>query len=194
MHRRCRNWIHFALPRSLTIATWADERHSGRGDWRSWLSGSTPSALPGLAGECDQERTGTQRCDYRDVLERYRLADGSFGQATTGPIRVPAAIAPLVSSVVGLDDLVPARPASALANQARPGTARPTPAARRSRSAAAGSPRPSARSSSRAPRRRSSTAPSRSTRSEPTRRSSPTRCSNSRIRSMCRSAASAAAR
>ena len=72
-------------------------------------------------------------------LERYRLADGSFGQATTGPIRVPAVIAPLVSSVVGLDDLVPARPASALTNQA---TTRASPAARATRFAhPAGAPR-----------------------------------------------------
>lgn len=38
-------------------------------------------------------------------LERYRLADGTFGAATTSAIRVPAALARVVAGVVGLDNL-----------------------------------------------------------------------------------------
>jgi hypothetical protein len=38
-------------------------------------------------------------------LERYKLADGTFGTATTSAIRVPAALASVVAGVVGLDNL-----------------------------------------------------------------------------------------
>ena len=48
-------------------------------------------------------------------LDRYRLADGTIGRARTAPVRLPAAIAGDVTSVVGLDDLVHLRPASVLA-------------------------------------------------------------------------------
>ena len=44
-------------------------------------------------------------------IERYRLADGTIGQATTSAVRVPSTIAGSVASVVGLDDLVHVRPA-----------------------------------------------------------------------------------
>jgi hypothetical protein len=37
-------------------------------------------------------------------LERYKLANGSIGQARTSPLRVPASIAKYVGSVVGLDN------------------------------------------------------------------------------------------
>jgi subtilase family serine protease len=37
-------------------------------------------------------------------LERYKLANGSIGQARTSPLRVPTAIAKYVGSVVGLDN------------------------------------------------------------------------------------------
>jgi hypothetical protein len=40
---------------------------------------------------------------FRTGLERYRLANGSVAQARTAPVRVPAAIAKDVTSVVGLD-------------------------------------------------------------------------------------------
>ncbi len=43
---------------------------------------------------------------FRTGIERYRLADGTLGQATTSAIRVPAAIARSVSSVIGLDSLI----------------------------------------------------------------------------------------
>lgn len=39
-------------------------------------------------------------------IERYRLADGSLGYGTTSAVKLPAAIAPAVAGVVGLDDLV----------------------------------------------------------------------------------------
>jgi Pro-kumamolisin, activation domain/IPT/TIG domain len=38
-------------------------------------------------------------------LERYKLADGTFGTATTSAIRVPATLARVVAGVVGLDNL-----------------------------------------------------------------------------------------
>jgi hypothetical protein len=45
-------------------------------------------------------------------LDRIRLADGSLGRARTTPIRLPATIAGLVTSVVGLDNVVRLRPAA----------------------------------------------------------------------------------
>ncbi len=39
-------------------------------------------------------------------LNRIRLADGSLGRARTAPIRLPATLAPLVTSVVGLDNVL----------------------------------------------------------------------------------------
>ena len=47
-------------------------------------------------------------------LDRIRLADGSLGRARTAPIRLPATIAGLVTSVVGLDDVVRLQPAAVL--------------------------------------------------------------------------------
>ena len=47
---------------------------------------------------------------FRTELERYRLADGTIGQATTSAVHVPSAIAGSVIGVVGLDDLVHAHP------------------------------------------------------------------------------------
>lgn len=49
---------------------------------------------------------------FRTGLTRYRLADGSLGQATTSGVEIPAAIAGSVSAVIGLDNLARARPAS----------------------------------------------------------------------------------
>lgn len=45
-------------------------------------------------------------------LNRVRLADGSVGRARTAAIRLPASIARLVTSVVGLDNLMRFRPAA----------------------------------------------------------------------------------
>ncbi len=44
-------------------------------------------------------------------LSRYRLADGSIGQATTSAITLPSSVAGSVAAVVGLDNLVHAHPA-----------------------------------------------------------------------------------
>jgi hypothetical protein len=43
---------------------------------------------------------------FRTGLARYRLANGSIGQARTAPLEVPATIAKYVTSVVGLDTTV----------------------------------------------------------------------------------------
>ena len=43
---------------------------------------------------------------FRTGIERYRLADGAIGQATTSAVRVSSTIAGSVIGVVGLDDLV----------------------------------------------------------------------------------------
>jgi hypothetical protein len=51
---------------------------------------------------------------FRTGLERYRLANGSIGQARTAPLRVPATIAKDVTAVVGLDTTVRLRPSGIL--------------------------------------------------------------------------------
>ena len=51
---------------------------------------------------------------FRTGLARYRLADGSIGRARTAPVKVPAAIAKYVTSVVGLDTTVKLRPSAIL--------------------------------------------------------------------------------
>ena len=43
---------------------------------------------------------------FHTTINRYRLSDGTSGQATTSPVQLPAAIAGSVSSVIGLDQLV----------------------------------------------------------------------------------------
>ncbi|MGA2527694.1 MAG: protease pro-enzyme activation domain-containing protein [Acidimicrobiales bacterium] len=43
---------------------------------------------------------------FRTGIERYRLANGAMGQATTSPMRMPSSIAGSVLAVVGLDNLV----------------------------------------------------------------------------------------
>jgi hypothetical protein len=48
---------------------------------------------------------------FRTGIERYRLPNGTIGQATSSAVRVPSTIAGSVIGVVGLDDLVAARPA-----------------------------------------------------------------------------------
>ncbi len=51
---------------------------------------------------------------FRTGLERYRLANGSIGQARTAPVQVPATIAKDVAAVVGLDTTVRLRPSGVL--------------------------------------------------------------------------------
>ncbi len=55
---------------------------------------------------------------FRTGLERYRLADGTIGQATTSGLKMPSSIAGSVTAVVGLDSLF--RPQAA---DIRPGPA-----------------------------------------------------------------------
>lgn len=47
---------------------------------------------------------------FRTGLARYRLANGEIGRARTAPLRIPAAIAKYVTSVVGLDTTVRLHP------------------------------------------------------------------------------------
>lgn len=47
---------------------------------------------------------------FHTTFTSYRLADGTLGQATTSPIRLPSTIAGNVAGVVGLDNLVHAQP------------------------------------------------------------------------------------
>jgi hypothetical protein len=49
---------------------------------------------------------------FQTRLARYRLADGTVGQATTTSVAVPSSIAGAVAAVVGLNDLVRMRPHS----------------------------------------------------------------------------------
>jgi hypothetical protein len=51
---------------------------------------------------------------FRTGLERYRLADGSIGQARTAPVRVPTTIANDVTAVLGLDTTVRLQPSGIL--------------------------------------------------------------------------------
>ena len=51
---------------------------------------------------------------FRTSLERYRLANGSIGQARTAPVRVPGTIAKDVTAVVGLDTTVRLRSSGVL--------------------------------------------------------------------------------
>lgn len=53
-------------------------------------------------------------------LDRIRLADGSIGRARTAPIRLPATIAGLVTSVVGLDNVLRLQPAGIVTRAAKP--------------------------------------------------------------------------
>jgi hypothetical protein len=48
---------------------------------------------------------------FHTGLNRYRLADGTTGRATTSSVQLPASIAGSVAAVVGLNDLVRLRPA-----------------------------------------------------------------------------------
>ncbi len=48
---------------------------------------------------------------FRTGIERYRLSDGSMGQATTSAVRMPSSVASSVEAVVGLDNLFHAQAA-----------------------------------------------------------------------------------
>ena len=48
--------------------------------------------------------------NFQTGLARYKLANGSIGQARTAPLKVPATIAKYVTSVVGLDTTVKLQP------------------------------------------------------------------------------------
>ncbi|HEY3551561.1 MAG TPA: protease pro-enzyme activation domain-containing protein [Gaiellaceae bacterium] len=51
---------------------------------------------------------------FRTGLARYKLANGEIGRARTAPVRVPAAIAKYVTSVIGLDTTVKLHPSGVL--------------------------------------------------------------------------------
>ena len=57
---------------------------------------------------------GRVESTFNTGLARYRLANGSIGQARTAPLEVPANVAKYVRSVVGLDTTVKLRPAGIL--------------------------------------------------------------------------------
>jgi hypothetical protein len=61
-----------------------------------------------------QAPAGRVETTFRTGLERYRLANGSIGQARTAPLRVSTTIAKYVTSVVGLDTTMKLRPSSVL--------------------------------------------------------------------------------
>jgi len=63
---------------------------------------------------------------FHTGLTRYRLANGSKGQATTSAVELPSDIATSVSSVVGLNDLVQEQPAGITTTSTPP----PYPAAK----------------------------------------------------------------
>ena len=53
---------------------------------------------------------GRVEAAFHTSINRYQLADGTTGQATTTAVQLPAAIAGSVSSVIGLDNVVHAQP------------------------------------------------------------------------------------
>ena len=74
---------------------------------------SRDGLLVGFSGS-----TGTVERAFGTSIERYRLADGSIGQATARAVKVPSSIAGSVAAVVGLNRLSTVRPADV-----RPGPA-----------------------------------------------------------------------
>jgi hypothetical protein len=89
-------------PASSTIAT---VRRALTGDGLHVDSVSSDGLLVTFRGSAAQVEHA-----FGIGLERYRLPGGKSGQATTGVPRVPAAIAPAVSGLVGLDNLAAAQP------------------------------------------------------------------------------------
>ena len=67
-------------------------------------------------------------------LERIRLADGSIGRARTAAIRLPASLAGLVTSVVGLDNVMRLHSSAIFPSHLVARPARPMPPRRRRRS------------------------------------------------------------
>ncbi len=105
-------FFHGYLPRGAFAARFGPAR-AAIDAVSSWLAAgglrvtsvSTDGLLVGFAGSA-----GAAERAFGTGLRSYRLADGSAGQATVRAIRMPAAIARVVSGVVGLDSLVHAEP------------------------------------------------------------------------------------
>jgi hypothetical protein len=51
-------------------------------------------------------RASTVEAAFGTHIDRYRLADGTLGYATTSSVRLPASFAPAVAGVMGLNDLI----------------------------------------------------------------------------------------
>jgi hypothetical protein len=79
----------------------------------SWLRAAglqvTSEASDGLLIDVRASAGQVERA-FGTGLERFRLADGSIGQATTGAVRLPSSIAGAVAAVVGLNSVVRLRP------------------------------------------------------------------------------------
>jgi subtilase family serine protease len=79
----------------------------------SWLRAAglqvTSVASDGLLIDVRASASQVERA-FGTGLERFRLADGSIGQATTGAVRLPSSIAGAVAAVVGLNSVVRLRP------------------------------------------------------------------------------------
>jgi hypothetical protein len=72
-----------------------------------------PASGDGLLVRFTGSAAAVQRA-FSTTLERVRLRDGTIDRATTSAVHLPAAIAPAVSTVVGLDDLGREQPAGLL--------------------------------------------------------------------------------
>jgi hypothetical protein len=105
-------------------ATIAAVRSQLRTDGLKVTSLASDGLLVGFSGTAQQVEKA-----FSTGLAKYRLANGSAGQATTSAIKVPSPIAAKVTAVIGLDNLVrpqavPVAPGSAKAGH-RAGTTTP---------------------------------------------------------------------
>lgn len=66
---------------------------------------------------------GQAESAFRTHIASFRMANGRTGAATTGPVSLPASIAPNVISVLGLNTLL--KPSSSLERGSKPGTPSP---------------------------------------------------------------------
>lgn len=86
---------------------------SATGAVTSWLRTEglqvTSVASDGLVIGVRAPATQMERA-FGTGLERFRLSDGSIGQATTGAVRLPSSIAGSVAAVLGLNSVVRLRP------------------------------------------------------------------------------------
>jgi hypothetical protein len=78
---------------------------------------------------------------FHTRLSQVRLADGTTGRRTEGPVRLPASLAASVAGVVGLDDLTERQP---VALATGPAAADPTRSGSSTRTASSGGPGPQA--------------------------------------------------